>query len=110
MSQEGEVWCSCTWKLHTVMFYTKKKKHVKLSNYYITESLMLKKIVSPILSDLLPHRLPLSSFAPSGVKMYRTTRSPMMQPLVNSGMGMAPFFKVNTHLFVYELFDSKLVI
>lgn len=29
--------------------------------------------------------------------MYRTTRSPMMQPLVNSGMGMAPFFKVHTH-------------
>lgn len=33
----------------------------------------------------------------TGVKMYRTTRSPMMQPLVNSGMGMAPFFKVNKH-------------
>lgn len=31
-------------------------------------------------------------------KMYRTTRSPMMQPLVNSGMGMAPFFKVNVSL------------
>lgn len=30
--------------------------------------------------------------------MYRTTRSPMMQPLVNSGMGMAPFFKVNVSL------------
>lgn len=36
-------------------------------------------------------------FFSSGVKMYRTTRSPMMQPLVNSGMGMAPFFKVNAH-------------
>lgn len=34
--------------------------------------------------------------------MYRTTRSPMMQPLVNSGMGMAPFFKVNI-----PLYDSK---
>lgn len=32
-------------------------------------------------------------------KMYRTTRSPMMQPLVNSGMGMAPFFKVNVSLY-----------
>lgn len=35
-------------------------------------------------------------------KMYRTTRSPMMQPLVNSGMGMAPFFKVNI-----PFYDSK---
>lgn len=31
--------------------------------------------------------------------MYRTTRSPMMQPLVNSGMGMAPFFKVNVYYY-----------
>lgn len=35
--------------------------------------------------------------------MYRTTRSPMMQPLVNSGMGMAPFFKVDLFL-VFCLF------
>lgn len=40
----------------------------------------------------------LSSCATLGVKMYRTTRSPMMQPLVNSGMGMAPFFKVKSKL------------
>lgn len=35
--------------------------------------------------------------------MYRTTRSPMMQPLVNSGMGMAPFFKVNAHTIIYMI-------
>ncbi|KAI3351724.1 hypothetical protein L3Q82_020560 [Scortum barcoo] len=40
-----------------------------------------------------------------GVKMYRTTRSPMMQPLVNSGMGMAPFFKVT--VFEQEHFQGK---
>uniref|UniRef100_H3D6G2 Crystallin, beta A1, like 2 n=1 Tax=Tetraodon nigroviridis TaxID=99883 RepID=H3D6G2_TETNG len=37
--------------------------------------------------------------------MYRTTRSPMMQPLVNSGMGMAPFFKVT--VFEQEHFQGK---
>ncbi|XP_070692984.1 beta-crystallin A1-like [Pempheris klunzingeri] len=41
----------------------------------------------------------------AGVKMYRTTRSPMMQPLVNSGMGMAPFFKVT--VFEQEHFQGK---
>ncbi|KAK6298487.1 hypothetical protein J4Q44_G00315420 [Coregonus suidteri] len=40
-----------------------------------------------------------------GVKMHRTTRSPMMQPLVNSGMGVAPFFKVT--VFEQEHFQGK---
>lgn len=31
----------------------------------------------------------------SGIKMYRFSRSSMMHPMVHSGMGMAPFFKVN---------------
>ncbi|MEQ2208921.1 hypothetical protein XENOCAPTIV_019554 [Xenoophorus captivus] len=37
--------------------------------------------------------------------MYRTTRSPMMQSLVNTGMGMAPFFKVT--VFEQEHFQGK---
>ncbi|TMS17403.1 Beta-crystallin A3-2 [Larimichthys crocea] len=37
--------------------------------------------------------------------MYRTSRYPMMQPLVNSGMGMAPFFKVT--VFEQEHFQGK---
>lgn len=31
------------------------------------------------------------------IKMNRFTRSAMMQPMMNYGMGMAPFFKVNCH-------------
>lgn len=46
----------------------------------------------------------------SGVKMYRTTRSPMMQPLVNSGMGMAPFFKVTHLLFMHKRCDYNVFI
>ncbi|CAG5990710.1 unnamed protein product [Menidia menidia] len=37
--------------------------------------------------------------------MYRTTRSSMMQPMINSGMGMAPFFKVT--VFEQEHFQGK---
>ncbi|XP_077434898.1 crystallin, beta A1, like 1 [Vanacampus margaritifer] len=37
--------------------------------------------------------------------MFRTTRSPMMQPLANSGMGLAPFFKVT--VFEQEHFQGK---
>lgn len=29
------------------------------------------------------------------IKMYRFNRSAMMHPMMNYGMGMAPFFKVN---------------
>lgn len=43
--------------------------------------------------SLFPH------FPHQEENMYRTTRSPMMQPLVNSGMGMAPFFKVNIYYY-----------
>ncbi|KAI7801728.1 putative crystallin [Triplophysa rosa] len=37
--------------------------------------------------------------------MYRFTRSRMMQPMISSGMGMAPFFKVT--VFEQEHFQGK---
>merc|ERR1711931_36674 len=51
------------------------------------------------------HSRALRISAKSRVKMYRTTKSPMMQPLVNSGMGMAPFYKVT--VFEQEHFQGK---
>lgn len=62
---------------------------------------------------------PIASFFPlsSGIKMYRFSRPNMMYPMMHSGMGMAPFFKVkpasklnmimhkiHTHTFTHLIF------